>query len=533
MPNFDSYSFFDGSSMTPVTQRTWADYWQGVIPDGVVAGVGDEMKPYADNQGMTVFISTGACFVDNHRGVVSALKSLTVSAADATKKRVDIIVARVKYGNANLSTMELAVKKGTPATSNPQPPALTQTTSVYEIKLAEILVEPGDTYVKSENVTDFRNVFECGEQAFAFKNSGSQALEKGMIVTLDASTEGGVRRCAASELPIGVVRSENIAPGATGRIDTKPGTIAEIKCNSKAVAIGDALVVGNTAGYAETGGAPYFTAGLALAAKADGIIANVKSLLTVFSKIPLQNQWYLVDGILEEDVIAAYQFVGRRSSEEALLNINQGQELPLSCTTTTNPTWNSATGFYFPNTDANGNCLLDNAALNTTGNSGLNDILKSAAFGFNMDASAEKYCGGITFSRKKFLVLSGQYYQDTTRKKLTYPAVAFGDRMKEYRANESNQLRGVLGGVWSGTSSKIFLNGVNKTVTSTEYNSGSSNASAVPGQGMNGTIGHIGETSAENVIPFYMTAVVFYSKVLNAAQHVQLSQKITALGGVS
>ncbi len=105
--------------------------------------------------------------------------------------------------------------------------------------------------------------------------------------------------------------------------------------------------------------------------------------------------------------------------------------------------------------------------------------------------------------------------------------------MKEYRANESNQLRGVLGGVWSGTSSKIFLNGVNKTVTSTEYNSGSSNASAVPGQGMNGTIGHIGETSAENVIPFYMTAVVFYSKVLNAAQHVQLSQKITALGGVS
>ena len=92
---FDSYSFFDGLEMEPVTQVNWSNYWRGVIPDGVVAEIEDEMRPYANSTGMYVYVSKGACIVDNHRGVNSALKMMAVNTADATYPRIDLLVARV------------------------------------------------------------------------------------------------------------------------------------------------------------------------------------------------------------------------------------------------------------------------------------------------------------------------------------------------------------------------------------------------------------------------------------------------------
>ena len=509
--NFDSYSFFDGNDMTPVTQVTWADYWRGVIPDGVVANVAEEMKPYANSTGMYVYVAPGACIADNHRGVVSATKQLAVSAAHATKPRIDLLVARVVYGNANASYMTLDIKKGTAAT-NPVAPTLVQSTgSTYEIKLAEIYVAPAVVTLTPDVVTDFRNVFETGQAAFAFQNSDTVPLEKGMIVTLDNTVEGGVRRCKGSELPVGVVRSEYITVGALGQIDTRPGNYAEIKCDEHAVGVGDALVVGATAGLAEPGGG--LAAGLALTPKANGIIANVKSLLTIFSRIPYQNAWYIVDGVYEDQVIAAYCFVGRKSVAEALLNVNNGMELPLTIMNDS-VLWDRDTGFYYPNYAY---ARLNNEVLSSELSTGMAAKILSAAFGYKVQSSSASYCGGITISLNKALVLRA------VSGGASRPCM-FSSNGTVTRHSSQTETHGVLGGTWD-SSPKIYSNGVDTTVNTTSVDYGG-------GRGPDGGgVGQITPNTADTV-PFYMNAVAFYSVKLTAAQHLKLSNNITALGGI-
>ena len=527
--NFDSYSFFDGTGQTAVTQVSWANYWRGVIPDGVVAGIGDEMKVYGYSGGMVVKVAAGACFVDNHRGVLNSEKKLTITAAHASKPRIDLIVARVVYGNSN-SKIVLDVKTGT-AANTPVAPSLVQSTgSTYEIKLAEIYVDPAVVTIAAEKVTDFRNVFECGEQAFAFRNVDSVALTRGTVVTLVNDTEGGIRKCHAAELPIGVVRSTSITPGAAGQIDTKPGTISEVKCDSNAVTIGDALVVGNTDGIAKTGGG--LAVGLALQAKVAGVVGNVKSLLTVFSRLPFQNAWYLVDGIIEEQVVAAYQFVGRGSTAEALININNSTvQLPLTYTGAA-VTWDENTGFYFPNNAPNNaECRLTNETLTSTLSTGLLKKIRATAFGYKLGSGTADYAGGLCMSLNRGLLIRGVHTPlDNTGgvRVLDAPAVYHG--LTVTRKATTQPTRGVLGGNWNSASPddtsnppSIFSDGTSVT--------GSTNYIMNEDTRFGGVIGQI-DLGVIPVIPFYMTAIAFYSTKLTAAQHEQLAGKISALGGI-
>ena len=519
--DFDSYSFFDGTDQTAVTQRTWADYWKGVIPDGVVAGIGDEMVPTGYSGGMVVKVASGACFTDNHRGVINSEKVLTIPDADATKPRIDLIVARVVYDNSD-SRIELDVVEGTAATT-PEAPALTQNSTVYEIKLAEVYVDAAAITIAAEKVTDFRNVFECGEQAFAFRNADSVALEKGMVVTLSNTVEGGVRKCHAAELPVGVVRSTYITPGATGQIDTKPGTISEIKCDSNAVKIGDALVVGGTDGEAQPGGG--LAAGLALQAKASGIIGNVKSLLTIFSRIPIQNAWYIVDGIVEDQVLAAYQFVNRKSATEALLNVNQGEELPLVLQSTA-VTWSETTGYTFLGRTSSTDPRLDNEILSSDLSTGLASRIMAAAFGYkledNSSSTNQVYCGGICISWQRSLLLRGFYWSSGSRQALNAPAISKGVQ-HIHKTNTSTNRAGVIGGNWKNTTPSIFVDGADLT-DSTAYLYNNADGYNFPGGIGNPVL---------NTLPFSMNAVVFYSTDLTADQHLQLSNNIAALGGLS
>ena len=153
----DKFGFFNG--VYGIEQSNWANYWRGIIPDGVIAGFGDELEVYAQGDGMRVYVKTGQAMVDNHRVWVNSQKELDVSAADGSLDRIDLVVLRVVYGNSGLSKAYADVKAGTPA-ADPQPPALTQVTGgTYEIPLAEVFVGQGVVTIGSSAVTDRRSVF--------------------------------------------------------------------------------------------------------------------------------------------------------------------------------------------------------------------------------------------------------------------------------------------------------------------------------------------------------------------------------------
>ena len=154
---FDSYGFLN--DIWDLNQTNWSDYFYPVIPDGVIGGVGLEMKVYAESAGMRVYVRSGECRIRSHRGLMRGTKYLTVAAADETNPRIDLVVARVKY---RTSEVTLAIKEGTPSQS-PTVPAITQTAGdVWEIPLGTVYVGAGVVTITADDVKDYRNVYHAG-----------------------------------------------------------------------------------------------------------------------------------------------------------------------------------------------------------------------------------------------------------------------------------------------------------------------------------------------------------------------------------
>ena len=518
---FDSYSFFDGLEMEPVTQVNWSNYWRGVIPDGVVAEIGEEMRPYANSTGMYVYVSPGACFVDNHRGVNSALKMMAVNTADATYDRIDLLVARVVYGNENESYMELDILTGTPAI-DPAAPALTQSTGdIYEIALAEIYVAANVVTLEDRTVADMRNVFTAGSQSVSFINDDEVTLEKGMMVWLSRETEGAVKRCPAEKVPVGVVTSESIPVGSRGQVATISGRIAEIKCTEKAVKLGDALVPSADADGVGVAGSGY-AGGLALEKKDAGAVGNVKALLTVLSgKLPLQNTWYLADGVGESDVLAAYEFVGRASEDAALRNVNDGEFYPLT-KSGTSVTWTAERGFYIP--------AAQNVGLNNADLARLGDSVLSVVFGYSnaSTSSSNHQAPGTALVYSRTLGLAAHYYYDNTTHYtwLNYPVIGLqiGTTKGVAYAGE-NYGNGVLGGSWSEPLS-MYHNG---NALALSYNNTANGFR--DDDKYYGVFGTQVGGSASYTTSCYVTAIAFYTLLLTASQHAQIAANIKMLGG--
>lgn len=365
---FDEYSFFDGTSMTPVTQTTWANYWKGVIPDGVIANIGEELKPYGASIGMNIKVGSGAIMIDNHRAIMNSTTTVAVSEADPTYPRIDALVARINYGNEDESYVELAVLEGT-AENDPECPTVTQVTGgIYEVKLAEINVGAGILTINAEDVSDTRYVYKGGQESYTFTNKDTEELTEGDIVMIDNSHPWCMKRCTKNQAPLGVVTSNVVGVGSLGKVETRAGNVAYVKCDEKAVAIGDALCIYDKNGMAR----PHhgYAVGVALEPKASGIIDNVKSLILCYTKLSVQNKWWVPSDYDESNIIAAYRFVGVGSQEDSLENLQDTSTYKLSPVIGVGnaaPVWNAQTGWTINSVKTSGwigGCGLNSADLN-------------------------------------------------------------------------------------------------------------------------------------------------------------------------
>ena len=151
MAECDRYGFFNG--ILGIEQSNWAQYWKGVLPDGVVAGIGNEMEVYAQSDGMKVHVRTGEAMVAGHRAWVNQEKEIDIAANTSGSTRTDGIMLRVTYGNTGESKIEVIAKTG--ATSP------TQTIgNIYEMLMATVTVPNGAVTIPAGNVTDRRYVFK-------------------------------------------------------------------------------------------------------------------------------------------------------------------------------------------------------------------------------------------------------------------------------------------------------------------------------------------------------------------------------------
>ncbi|MEJ5222856.1 MAG: hypothetical protein WHV44_00250 [Anaerolineales bacterium] len=174
-----SYFPFDTGAGSTVTEAQWskmARFWRN---DGVLYDALNRLEVYADSTGMQVKVRSGAAWIKGHYFESDAQETLPISAAHATLNRIDRVVVRLNW---TTNTIALAVLTGTPA-STPTAPALTQSSTIWEISLAQVYVGAAVSTIAAGNVTDERPWAAGGEQNFSIQviiGNGIDVLTNGV-----------------------------------------------------------------------------------------------------------------------------------------------------------------------------------------------------------------------------------------------------------------------------------------------------------------------------------------------------------------
>lgn len=200
----------------------WRNYFGTLFSNGVVMNNANDLavKPQA-SPNKTVYVDTGVSVINGAMRILTETVNLTLADNASGNPRIDRIVSRLNYTDRKI---EFAVKQGTPAAS-PEPPALTRTSSVWEISLAQIVLINGYTTITATEIADERideNV--CGYsrtmymQAFDDENNLLKYDRDVTVVDdMDNPTEVQYKRPHDASLFLKVVYSN---PDGSGRYQT-------------------------------------------------------------------------------------------------------------------------------------------------------------------------------------------------------------------------------------------------------------------------------------------------------------------------
>jgi hypothetical protein len=136
----------------------WAWYFSTFIGNGIFPSPSTGLQAVV-NSGMTVTVKAGYAFVNGYAFRNPANYDVTLETADGSLPRIDRIIVRWDLSARN---MYVGILKGT-ASASPAAPAVTRSTEVYDLAVADIYVAKGVTSILTANITDQRfNSSVCG-----------------------------------------------------------------------------------------------------------------------------------------------------------------------------------------------------------------------------------------------------------------------------------------------------------------------------------------------------------------------------------
>jgi len=150
------YRFFGGpeGSEPEYTQVQFAEVLAEIFTNGIISGALNEFEVTEnDPASMSVIAKSGRAWIKGYWCHNTSDLVKTLGAADPDDDRIDRIVLRLD----TVTELKISVEvlEGTPAGS-PSAPSLTQTSSTWEISLAQVLVEAAVTSVANADITDER-----------------------------------------------------------------------------------------------------------------------------------------------------------------------------------------------------------------------------------------------------------------------------------------------------------------------------------------------------------------------------------------
>ncbi len=156
-------SFFDATLVGETYDRVYlaedfARYFSSFIGNGVFPTPSTNLQVVQDVN-MQVKLKAGKGWINGRFYELTEDLTLNVAVADGVLKRIDKVVIRLDFINREIKAY---LKKGTFA-SSPISPTLTRTADIYELGIADILINNGVTSIVQANITDLRgNGNLCG-----------------------------------------------------------------------------------------------------------------------------------------------------------------------------------------------------------------------------------------------------------------------------------------------------------------------------------------------------------------------------------
>ncbi|WP_313469788.1 hypothetical protein [Lysinibacillus sp.] len=136
--------------------QEFTDYFKALVTTGLMKSAGNQLKVTANGSNMITKIDTGIAFLLGRYYENDSFKELTHDTETLGNSRIDRIVIRMDL-STEARYVKAFIKKGVPS-ANPVPPALTQTPNLYEISLAQVRINGGQTFISTNAVTDERGI---------------------------------------------------------------------------------------------------------------------------------------------------------------------------------------------------------------------------------------------------------------------------------------------------------------------------------------------------------------------------------------
>lgn len=144
--------FFNSSDGDRVYDATdFAAYFGNLVSNGVFYASATNLQATPGN-GLAVSVAAGSAWINGYRYENTDDLNLPLTTANGSNPRIDRIVVRLSQVSRNI---QLAIIDGTPA-ATPSAPALTRTSDVYELGIADVLIPAAATSIATNNITDTR-----------------------------------------------------------------------------------------------------------------------------------------------------------------------------------------------------------------------------------------------------------------------------------------------------------------------------------------------------------------------------------------
>ena len=162
---FDSEVTYDEHD-NPIYDRgtdsnTLAQFLGLMFRDGVFPNPSTGLQVTPSQNQMSVTVKPGNLMIQGRLGIEEDERTIVFEAAGANNDRIDAVVVRLNT-NHDFRNVDIYVLKGTES-ATPVAPALTRSSGVYEMRLANVFITRGVTTIPADRITDTRlNTTDCG-----------------------------------------------------------------------------------------------------------------------------------------------------------------------------------------------------------------------------------------------------------------------------------------------------------------------------------------------------------------------------------